>query len=163
MAKFCPEWVFSACIAKAAGGFLTGNIPLSSLSTKLTDGLNQYYNEIKAESIEEAATKILEFLNEIEAGSTAIEYLNAYIYKRVKFHANNKPRKLQGLFVDEFAPMKTRDYSAEKAVILFKAFVFSSRSGLATDVPAEWEINEEEGIGWFGDLMKSEPTIFDSL
>ena len=112
---------------------------------------------------EEAATKILEFLNEIEAGSTAIEYLDAYVYKRVKFHANNKPRKLQGLFIDEFAPMKTRDYSAEKAVILFKAFVFSSRSGLATDVPAGWEINEEEGIGWFGDLMKSEPTIFDSL
>ena len=62
MAKFCPEWVFSACVAKAAGGFLTGNIPLSSLSTKLTDGLNQYYNVIKAESIEEASTKILEFL-----------------------------------------------------------------------------------------------------
>ena len=59
--------------------------------------------------------------------------------------------------------MKTRDYSAEKAVILFKAFVFSSRSGLTTDVPAYWEIHEEEGIGWLGDLMKSEPTIYDSL
>ena len=40
-----------------------------------------------------------------------------YIYKRIKFHANTKPRKLTGLFVDEFAPLKTRDYSSEKAVI----------------------------------------------
>ncbi len=163
MAKFCPEWVFSACVAKAAGGFLVGNAPISSFANYLIDGLNQHYTEIKAETIEEAATKILEFLSEIEAGETAIEYINSYIYKRVKFHANNKPRKFQGLFVDEFAPMKTRDYSAEKAVILFKAFVFSSRSGLTTDVPADWEIHEEEGIGWLGDLMKSEPTIYDSL
>ena len=51
----------------------------------------------------------------------------------------------------------------KKAVILFKAFVFSSRSGLVTEVPAGWEIKEEEGIGWFGDLMDSKPTIFDSL
>jgi len=163
MSKFCPEWVFSSCVAKAAGGFLTGNAPISSFSKNFTDGLNQHYNEIKPETIEEASTKILEFLNEIEAGETAIEYINSYIFKRVKFHANNKPRKLQGLFVDEFAPMKTRDYSAEKAVILFKAFVFSSRSGLNTDIPAGWQIEEEEGIGWFGDLMKSEPSIYDSL
>ncbi len=163
MAKFCPEWVFSACVAKAAGGFLTGNAPMSSFANYLTDGLNQHYNEIKAESIEEAGTKVLEFLNEIEAGETAIQYINSYIFKRVKFHANNKPRKLQGLFIDEFAPLKTRDYSAEKAVILFKAFVFSSRSGLTTEVPVGWQIQEEDGIGWFGDLMKSEPTIFDSL
>ena len=113
--------------------------------------------------MEESSTKILEFLNEIEAGETAIHYLTGYIFKRIKFHANNKPRKLQGLFVDEFAPMKTRDYSSEKAVILFKAFVFSSRSGLTMEVPLGWEVNEEEGIGWFGELMKSNPTIFDSL
>ena len=163
MAKFCPEWVFSACVAKAASGFLVGNAPMSSYVNHLTDGLNQHYHEIKSETMEEASTKILEFLNEIEAGETAIEYINGYIFKRIKFHANNKPRKLQGLFVDEFAPLKTKDYSAEKAVILFKAFVFSSRSGLTTEVPAGWEVNEEEGIGWFGELMKSNPTIFDSL
>ena len=163
MAKFCPEWVFSACVAKAAGGFLTGNAPLSSIANNLTSELNQHYNEIKAESIEEAATKILEFLSEIEAGETAIVYINSYIFKRVKFHANNKPRKLQGLFVDEFAPLKTKDYNAEKAIILFKAFVFSSRSGLNTEVPIDWAIEEEEGIGWFGDLMKTEPSIYNSL
>ena len=75
----------------------------------------------------------------------------------------NSVRKLTGLFVDEFAPLKTKDYSAEKAVILFKAFVFSARSGLTIEVPAGWEAKEEEGIGWFGDLMTSKPTIFDSL
>ena len=163
MSKFCPEWVLSACVAKAAGGFLTGNAPIASFANFLADGLNQHYTEIKGELIEEASTKILEFLSEIEAGETAIDYINSYIYKRLKFHANNKPRKLQGLFVDEFAPMKTKDYSAEKAVILFKAFVFSSRSGLTTDVPAGWDIADEEGIGWFGELMSNKPTIFDSL
>ena len=40
MAKFCPEWVFSACVAKAAGGFLTGNAPLSSISNNIISELN---------------------------------------------------------------------------------------------------------------------------
>ena len=133
------------------------------LVNQFSNELNQHYNEIKPEVFEESATKILEFLSEIEAGETAIDYIDSYIFKRVKFHANNKPRKLTGLFVDEFSPLKTKDYSSEKAVILFKAFVFSSRSGLVTEVPAGWEIKEEDGIGWFGDLMDSKPTIFDSL
>ena len=85
MSKFCPEWVFSSCVAKAAGGFLTGNAPISSFSKNLAEGLNQHYNQINPETIEEASTKILEFLNEIEAGETAIEYISSYIFKRVKF------------------------------------------------------------------------------
>ena len=36
-------------------------------------------------------------------------------------------------------------------------------ASLINTIPAGWQIEEEEGIGWFGDLMKSEPTIFDSL
>ena len=83
MAKFCPEWVFSACVAKAASGFLVGNAPMSSFANHLTDSLNQHYNEIKPEAIEEASTKILEFLNEIEAGENAIDYLTGYIFKRI--------------------------------------------------------------------------------
>ena len=51
----------------------------------------------------------------------------------------------------------------DKAVILFKAFVFSSRSGLTIEIPAGWDVKSEEGIGWFGDLISSKPTIFDSL
>ncbi len=163
MAKFCPEWVFSSSVAAVAGGFLYGNAPITVFANQFSNELNQHYNEIKSEVFEESATKILEFLSEIEAGETAIDYINSYIYKRVKFHANNKPRKLSGLFVDEFAPLKTKDFSTEKAVILFKAFVFSSRSGLTIEVPSGWEIKEEEGIGWFGELMSSKPTIFDSL
>ena len=147
MAKFCPEWVFSSSVAAVAGGFLSGNAPITVFANQFSNGLNEHYNEIKPEVFEEAATKILEFLSEIEAGETAIDYIDAYIYKRIKFHANNKPRKLTGLFVDEFAPLKTKDFSSEKAVILFKAFVFSSRSGLVTEIPAGWEIKEEEVYG----------------
>ena len=163
MSKFCPEWVFSSSVANVAGGFLTGSAPITIFANQHANEINQHYSEIKSEIFEESATKILEFLSEIEAGETAIEYINSYIYKRIKFHANNKPRKLTGLFVDEFAPLKTKDYSAEKATILFKAFVFSSRSGLTVEVPVDWQIMNEEGIGWFGELMTSKPTIFDSL
>ena len=163
MSKFCPEWVFSASVAGSAGGFLSGNAPLTVFANHFANGLNNHYAEIKSEIIEDSATKILEFLSEIEAGETAIDYINSYIFKRIKFHANNKPRKLTGLFIDEFAPLKTKDYSSEKATILFKAYVFSSRSGLTTEVPSEWEVQNEDGIGWFGELMSSEPTIFDSL
>ena len=42
------------------------------------------------------ATKILEFLSEIEAGETAIEYIN-FTFINALEHANNKPRKLTGL------------------------------------------------------------------
>ena len=163
MSKFCPEWVFSASVAGSAGGFLSGNAPLTVFANHFANGLNNHYAEIKSEIIEDSATKILEFLSEIEAGETAIDYINSYIFKRIKFHANNKPRKLTGLFIDEFAPLKTKDYSSEKATILFKAYVFSSRSGLTTEVPSGWEVQNEDGIGWFGELMSSEPTIFDSL
>jgi hypothetical protein len=163
MAKFCPEWVFSSSVAAVAGGFLSGNAPITVFANQFSNGLNEHYNEIKSEVFEEAATKILEFLSEIEAGETAIDYIDSYIFKRIKFHANNKPRKLTGLFVDEFAPLKTKDYNSDKAVILFKAFVFSSRSGLTIEIPAGWDVKSEEGIGWFGDLLSSQPTIFDSL
>ena len=136
---------------------------ITVFANQFSNGINEHYTEIKSEIFEESATKILEFLSEIEAGETAIDYIDSYIYKRIKFHANNKPRKLTGLFVDEFAALKTKDYSSEKAVILFKAFVFSSRSGLTTEIPAGWDVNSEEGIGWFGDLITSKPSIFDSL
>ena len=163
MTNFCPEWVFSSSAAAVAGGFLLGNAPIVVFANQFSNELNNHYNEIKPEVFEEAATKILEFLSEIEAGETAIDYINSYIYKRIKFHANNKPRKLTGIFVDEFSPQKIIDYSAEKAAILFRAFVFSSRSGLTINVPAGWEATDEDGIGWFGELMVSKPTIFDSL
>ena len=163
VSNFCPEWVVSVAIASGAAGFLEGSTPLSAFSIKFANGLNEHYREISAELIDEASQKILEFLSEIEAGETAIDYLKSYIYRRVKFTATNKPRKFKGLFVDEFAPMKTQDYSAEKAVILFKAFVFSSRSGLKTTVPAGWVITDEDGINWFGQLVVATPTIFDAL
>ena len=33
MAKFCPEWVFSSSVAAVAGGFLSGNAPITVLQT----------------------------------------------------------------------------------------------------------------------------------
>ena len=64
--------------------------------------------------------KILEFLSEIEAGETAIDYINSYIFKRIKFHANNKPRKLTGLFVDEFAALKLKIIVQKKQLFCLK-------------------------------------------
>ena len=62
MAKFCPEWVFSASAAAVAGGFLSGNAPMIVFANQFSNELNKHYDDIKPEVFEEAATKILEFL-----------------------------------------------------------------------------------------------------
>ena len=77
MAKFCPEWVFSASVAGVAGGFLSGNAPITVFANQFSNGINEHYTEIKPEIFEESATKILEFLSEIEAGETAIDYIDS--------------------------------------------------------------------------------------
>ena len=163
MANFCPEWIISASIASAATGFLESETPLLAFSTKFSTDLSKRYNEIPRELIDEAAQKMLEFLSEIEAGEIAVEYLKGYVYRRLKFSAMNKPRKFTGMFSNEFTGTKTKDYSAEKAVTLFKAFVFSSRSGIKTEIPAGWLITDIEGVDWFGELVISQPNIFDAL
>ena len=70
MSKFCPEWVFSSSVANVAGGFLTGSAPITIFANQHANEINQHYSEIKSEIFEESATKILEFLSEIEAGET---------------------------------------------------------------------------------------------
>ena len=85
MAKFCPEWVFSSSVASVAGGFLSGNAPITVFANQFSNGLNEHYNEIKSEVFEESATKILEFLSEIEAGETAIDYIIHIFLRELNF------------------------------------------------------------------------------
>ena len=49
MAKFCPEWVFSSSVAAVAGGFLSGNAPITVFASQFSNGLKEHYNEIKSE------------------------------------------------------------------------------------------------------------------
>ena len=89
MAKFCPEWVFSACVAKAAGGFLTGNAPLSSISNNIISELNQHYNEIKAESIEEAALE--KSTGQVSQASDMLKLRRTTLIEKMKKLAIEKP------------------------------------------------------------------------
>ena len=163
MSKFCPEWVFSSCVAKAAGGFLTGNAPISSFSKHLTDGLNQHYNEIKPEVFEESATKILEFLSEIEAGDEAVDYLNHYIHKRILFKENGAERKLSGMFASPLDPEKTRDYSTDKSSKVFRATIFGIRNNTMPKAPAGWNVTDIEELGWLKDLIEEPVSVLDSF
>ena len=69
MAKFCPEWVFSASVAGVASGFLSGNAPLSIFANQFSNGINEHYTEIKPEIFEESATHVLNQAQYIFVGS----------------------------------------------------------------------------------------------
>ena len=46
MAKFCPEWVFSASVAGVAGGFLSGNAPITVFANQFSNGINEHIQKL---------------------------------------------------------------------------------------------------------------------
>ena len=117
MSNFCPEWIFSICSASTAGEFLSQNTSIESCAVKYADGLSSNYTKIEPELISLSAQGLLLFLSEIDAGETAMDLLNNFIFNRLKFEATKKPRKLRSLFGSAFDPDKS-DNSTGLVLIL---------------------------------------------
>ena len=160
VSNFCPEWVFAVCAAQTAKDFLSTNDSIMSISKKFGSGLSEKYNEIKFEELLDVGEKILQFLSEIGAGEDAIIYLNDFIHYRTNFKSNGAERKLSGMFSSGFDGQKTKEYSSEQSVKVFKATIFSLRNNSIPKSTPGWVITDVEDIDWLGELFTREVELF---
>ena len=117
MSNFCPLWIASIVTAHSAMDYLTGSSPLDAITKKYARGLSSEYNEVHPGYISSIAEDKLRTLSEIEAAENATLILNAYIFRRFKYHRDNKPRKITGMFKSEFSGAKT-PLPEEKEMVL---------------------------------------------
>ena len=106
LSNYCPNWIISIVTAQSGIDFLTGSSTLSAIVKKYSRGLNEHYETINVKYLEGISEDKLRFLSEIEAADNAVLILNAYIYRKFKFHPDNRPRKITGLFTSEFKGKK---------------------------------------------------------
>ena len=163
LTNFCPGWIVSIVTAHTAMDFLTASSSLTSIASKYSRGLSEYYEPIHPGIIESVAEDKLRTLAEIEAAENAVVILNAYIYRVYKFYPDNRPRKMTGLFTSEFKGSKTPIPEHKELTRTFKAFIFSIRSNVYNYAPPGWSIIEEPEVGWLGELVAEPSSIFDSF
>ena len=163
MSNFCPLWIASIVTTHSAMDYLTGSSPLDAISKKYARGLSSTYNEIHPGYISSIAEEKLRTLSEIEAAENATLILNAYIFRRFKYHRDNKPRKITGMFKSEFSAVKTPLPEEKEMVKMFKAFIFSIRSNVYNYAPTSWSIMAEPEADWLGELVAEPASIFDGL
>ena len=163
VSNFCPLWIASIVTAHSAMDFLTGSSPLDAITKKYARGLSSEYNDVHPGYISSIAEDKLRTLSEIEAAENATLILNAYIFRCFKYHRDNKPRKIMGMFRSEFSGAKTPLPEEKEMVKMFKAFIFSIRSNVYNYAPTSWSIMGEPEASWLGELVAEPASIFDGL
>ena len=143
--------------------YLSGSSPIDRIARKYAQGLSSEYNEVHSGYISSIAESKLRTLSEIEAAENATLILNAYIFRRFKYHRDNKPRKITGMFKSEFSGAKTPLPEEKEMVKMFKAFIFSIRSNVYNYAPTSWTIMAEPEAAWLGELVAEPASIFDGL
>ena len=114
----------SIVTTQSAMDFLTGSSSLDAIANKYSHGLSEQYEPIHPGIIGSVAEEKLRTLAEIEAAENAVIILNAFIYRTYKFHRDNKPRKITGLFTSEFKGSKNPIPEHKELCTTFKAFIF---------------------------------------
>ena len=163
LSNFCPNWIVSIVTAQSGIEFLSGSSTLPSIAKKYSRGLSEHYDTVDFQYISAIAEEKLRTLSQIEAAENAVVILNAYVYRRFKFHPDNKPRKITGLFGSEFSGIKVPLADQQELCKMFKAFIFSIRSNIYSYAPTGWTIIEEPEAKWLGELVAEPSSIFDSL
>ena len=159
----CPDWLFDISCARSASEFLTGTAGLEICANKYATGLSEHYSEISEEAVLEAATEILQFLSEIEAGENANDLLNNFTYSRLYYEAANKPRRMKPMFGKLEDVVKVVEFSAEKCGKSFKAYVFSLRSDVAAKPPAGWTLETDEHLVVLPEIIGKSVSPLDAL
>ena len=163
LSNYCPHWIISIVTAQSGIDFLSGSSTLTSIAKKYSRGLSEQYDPVNYQYLEGIAEEKLRTLSDIEAAENAVIILNAYVYRRYKFHRDNKPRKITGLFGSEFSGTKVLLSDQREVCKLFKAFIFSIRSNIYNYAPSGWTIIEEPEGQWLGELVAEPSSIFDSF
>lgn len=153
--SYTPDWIFDIAIVRTASEFLTLTQPIDSLAKKYSSGLSERYNEVYFEEILEPAEDILRFLSEVKAQHMAVEILKNYTYFRMHYINPKKRRKLKPIFGTLEGPEKKREYSSEKTIKSFKAYVFALRSKTVPQAPAGWALENDENLKAFGELVNA--------
>ena len=143
--------------------FLIGSSSLTSIGKKYARGLSEHYETVHHQYIESIAEQKLRILSEIEAAENAVTILQAYVYRRYKFHPDNRPRRISGLFNSEFKGTKVPLLDEQEVCKEFKAFIFSIRSNIYNYAPSGWTIIEEAESEWLGELISEPSSIFDTF
>ena len=138
--SFCPRWVFEAACAAAAAEYINRQLDLNTVANGYAATLSKFYQPIAAEEISGVIERMLRFLDELDAGETAVPLATGFCYNRIAFVQPNKPRKLKGLFGSADEPVKVREDSAETAVKSFKAYIYSLRNEVVELAPAGWKL-----------------------
>ena len=153
--SYAPDWIFDIAIVRTASEFLSLTQPMDSLAKKYANGLSEIYQEVYFEEILEPAEEILRFLSEVKAQHLAVELLKDFSYFRMYYVNPRKPRKLKPLFGTLEAPDKKKDYSSEKTIKSFKAYVFALRSKTVPQSPIGWALENDKSLNRFGDLVNA--------
>ena len=153
--SYAPDWIFDISIVRTASEYLSLTQPMDSLAKKYAIGLSEIYREVYFEEILEPAEDILRFLSEVKAQHMAVELLKDFSYFRMYYVNPRKPRKLKPLFGSLEAPEKKKEYSSDKAVKSFKAYVFALRSKTVPQSPTGWTLDNDDTLNRFKDLVNS--------
>jgi len=143
--SFCPKWLYEAACAAAGAEYLSRQIDLRTVASGYAGILSEFYSPISAEEVAGVIEPMLRFLDELNAGDSAAPLITGFCYYRITYDQPNKPRKLKGLFGSADEPVKTKEYNADAAVKVFKAYVFAIRNEVAEMAPAGWTLADVEG------------------
>ena len=161
---FLPTFVFDIFCSRVAKEYVLGSISSpDAYAIKYAEGVGEEYDEVSKNLYIGAATEIIQFLSEIEAGEDSIFYLDSFAYNRLHYSNINVERKMKPLFGTILDPMKEEEYKADITVKNFKDFVFNLRSDPSKKAPAGWEITEEEYLAKFKELFEKPVSIFDDI
>ena len=134
---FLPAFLFDIFCSRVAKEFILGNTSsIDGYAKKYGEGVSEEYAEVSEALYVGAATEIMQFLSEIEAGEDSVFYLDSFAYNRLYFSNINVERKMKPLFGTILDPMKEEEYKADVTVKNFKAFVFNLRSDPGKKAPA---------------------------
>lgn len=154
--SYTPDWIFDISIVRTASEFLSLTQPMDSLAKKYSTGLSEIYSEVYFEQILEPAEEILRFLSEVKAQHMAVELLKDFSYFRMYYVNPKRRRKLKPLFGTLEGAEKKKNYSPERAVKSFKAFVFALRSKTVPQAPTGWTLDNDEALKGFRLLVNTE-------
>ena len=86
----------------------------------------------------------------------AVELLKDFSYFRMYYVNPKRRRKLKPLFGTLEGAEKKKNYSPERAVKSFKAFVFALRSKTVPQAPTGWTLDNDEALKGFRLLVNTE-------
>lgn len=161
--SYCPDWIYDAVCAQVANDFIAQDMPLRTLAKKYTDELSKKYSLIAPEEVEECAEDMIRALDEVKVESEALPLLNSFTYFRLVYETTSSKRKMKPLFGAVDAPVSVREYSSDKALKRFKAYLFSLRSSVAIQAEPGWKLSSFDELPLLRDIAAKTVSILDIL